>query len=230
MRRYAALALAGFALLGLAATPLLDPGLRRVAIAALLAARAHGGAGLLVVALVQALVAASGVLPASVLGIAAGALFGIAGGFAATALGTLAGALVAFAMTRSLARPLIVRLLGGRPGLARMDAALAADGWKLVCLLRTSPLMPFAVTSYALGLSAVRFRAYLLGTLASLPPLLVYVALGRLVGFGALHPGNDPALRWTGIALGGGVSLLLAWYVLRLLRRAAALPVPAEAR
>ena len=65
-----------------------------------------------------------------------------------------------------------------------MEQALARDGWKLVCLIRISPVMPFAVTSYALGLSSVRFRAYVLGTLASLPPLLAYVLAGRLAGLG----------------------------------------------
>jgi uncharacterized membrane protein YdjX (TVP38/TMEM64 family) len=229
MRKLTALALPALLLAALAAAQLLDPGLRAFTIGLLRAARTHGSAGLAVVALVQALIAASGALPASVLGIAAGALFGVAGGFAAAALGTLAGALAAFGLTRSLARPVIARLVRRRPALVRLDAALADDGWKLVCLLRISPLMPFAVTSYALGLSSVRFRAYLLGTLASLPPLLAYVLLGRLVGFGALHPGGDPAARWAALAIGGGVTLLLAWYVLRLLRRACAAPMAAGA-
>lgn len=229
MRKLVALALPALLLGALAAAQVLDPGLRAGAIGLLRAAHTHGAAGLAVVVLAQALIAASGVLPASVLGIAAGALFGVAAGFAAAAIGTLAGALAAFGLTRSLARPLIARLVHRRPALVRLDAALAADGWKLVCLLRISPVMPFAVTSYALGLSSVRFRAYLLGTLASLPPLLAYVLLGRLLGFGALHPGGDTAVRWAGLAIGGGVTLLLAWYVLRLLRRACAVPVPAGA-
>ncbi len=224
MRRLAALALPALLLGVLTAVPLVDPGLRDHAIGLLRGARAQGAAGLVLLVALQGLVAASGVLPASVLGVAAGALFGVAAGFAAAAAGTLAGALLAFGLTRSLARPLIARLVRRRPTLLRLDSALASDGWKLVCLLRISPVMPFAVTSYALGLSAVRFRAYLLGTLASLPPLLAYVLLGRLVGFGALHPATGGAMRWAALAIGGGASLGLAWYVLRLLRRACALP------
>jgi uncharacterized membrane protein YdjX (TVP38/TMEM64 family) len=216
------------ALAALTAAQVLDPGLRAEAIGLLRAAQAHGSAGLAAVVVLQLLVAASGVLPASVLGIAAGALFGVVPGFLAAALGTLGGALVALGLTRSLARPLIARLVRRRPALGRLDSVLAQDRWRLVCLLRISPVMPFAVTSYALGLSAVRFRAYLLGTLASLPPLLAYVLLGRLVGFGALHPDAGGVAEWASLALGGGATLLLAWYVLRLLRRACAVPVGAE--
>ena len=224
MRRRVALALPALLLGALTVAPFLDPGLRAHAIGLLRGARAEGAVGLVLLVLLQGLVAASGVLPASVLGVAAGALFGVVAGFAAAAAGTLIGAVAAFGLTRSLARPLIARLVRRRPGLLRLDGVLASDRWKLVCLLRISPVMPFAVTSYALGLSAVRFRAYLLGTLAALPPLLAYVLLGRLVGFGALHPAAGGALRWAALAFGGGASLLLAWYVLRLLRRACALP------
>jgi uncharacterized membrane protein YdjX (TVP38/TMEM64 family) len=224
MKRLAALALPALLLGGLAVAQLLDPGLREAALHLLRGARAQGAGGLALLVVLQGAIAASGVLPASVLGVAAGALFGVFAGFLAAAAGTLAGALAAFALTRSLARPLIARIVHRRPTLSRLDAALASDGWKLVCLLRISPVMPFAVTSYALGLSAVRFRAYLLGTMASLPPLLAYVLLGRLVGFGALHPDADGALRWALVGIGGGASLFLAWYVVRLLRRACALP------
>lgn len=209
---------------GLALPHLFDGNLQHQAVAVLRAARGHGGAGIALVFLAQLVIAASGVLPASLLGIAAGALYGVAAGFAVAAAGTLAGALLAFAVARSLLRPFVARLLARRPRLHRMDAALAADGWKLVCLLRISPVMPFAITSYALGLSAVRFRAYLLGTIASLLPLLVFVAMGRMAGFGATQVRAGSPVQWLGLAIGGGATLGLAWYLMRLLRRACALP------
>ena len=209
--------------IALALPHLFDGNLQHQALALLRAARGHGEAGVALVFLAQLVIAASGVLPASLLGIAAGALYGIAAGFAVAAAGTLAGALLAFALARSLLRPFVARLLAHRPRLHRMDAVLAGDGWKLVFLLRVSPVMPFAITSYALGLSAVRFRAYLLGTIASLLPLLAFVAMGRMVGVGAtqLRAGN-PA-QWLGLAIGAGATLGLAWYLMRLLRRACVL-------
>ncbi len=201
---------------------LFDDGLQQQALGLLRAARGHGGAGLAIVFLAQIAIAASGVLPASLLGIAAGALYGVAVGFAVAAGGTLAGAVLAFGLARSLLRPFVARLLSRRPRLNRLDSVLAEDGWKLVFLLRISPVMPFAVTSYALGLSAVRFRPYLLGTIASLLPLLAFVAMGRMAGLGAtqMHSGNP--VQWIGLAIGGAATLGLAWYVMRVLRRSLA--------
>lgn len=50
--------------------------------------------------------------------------------------------------------------------------------------LRVSPVMPFAITSYALGLTEISERDYLLGTLASLPALAGYVSFGALARYG----------------------------------------------
>jgi len=197
-------------------------GLHQQVLDLLRAARGHGGAGLAIVFLAQIVIAASGVLPASLLGIAAGALYGVAVGFVVAAGGTLAGSVLAFGLARSLLRPFVARLLSHRPRLNRLDTVLAADGWKLVFLLRISPVMPFAVTSYALGLSAVRFRAYLLGTIASLLPLLAFVATGRMAGFGATRMDSANPVQWVGLAIGGAATLGLAWYVMRVLRRSLA--------
>ena len=59
---------------------------------------------------------------------------------------------------------------------ATLDRSVAAEGWRLVCLMRLSPVMPFAPTSYALSLSSVRLADYLIGTLAALPALLAWPA------------------------------------------------------
>ena len=201
---------------------LLDGGLQQQALSLLRAARGQGGAGVAIVFLAQIVIAASGVLPASLLGIAAGALYGVAAGFAVAAGGTLAGAVLAFGLARSLLRPFVARLLAHRPRLSKLDTVLAADGWKLVFLLRISPVMPFAVTSYALGLSAVRFRPYLLGTIASLLPLLAFVVMGRIAGFGATRMQSADPVQWVGLAIGGAATLGLAWYVMRVLRRSLA--------
>jgi hypothetical protein len=103
------------------------------------AARNAGPAGFVAFAILQLIVAASGVLPASVLGIAAGAADGLPLGFLLAALGTMAGALLSFGLSRSLFRNVVARKLARHPGLARFDALLAQDGRRVVCLLRISP-------------------------------------------------------------------------------------------
>ena len=141
-----------------------------------------GTAGWILFAAAQILVAILGILPASALGVAAGAIYGLPLGFALAGASTLAGAALAFLLSRSLLRPFIARQLSRRPRLRNLDELVARDGWKFVCLLRVSPVMPFAATSYSLGFTSVSLRDYLIGTLASLPALAGYVFIGTLAG------------------------------------------------
>jgi len=142
--------------------------------------RGLGVRGAVVFVIIQILVAVSGILPASLLGVAAGAIYGLVPGFLLAAASTLAGALFSFFFSRYLFRDTVERLAARRPRLRNLDAQIARDGWKLVCLLRVSPIMPFSATSLALGLSAVSLRDYAIGTLASLPALCGYVFIGTL--------------------------------------------------
>jgi len=87
-----------------------------------------GDAGRAAFAVVQILVAVSGVLPASMLGVAAGALYGLPAGFAVSGASTLAGALLAFALSRSVLRPAVARFLAGRSRLRELDSMIARDG------------------------------------------------------------------------------------------------------
>jgi uncharacterized membrane protein YdjX (TVP38/TMEM64 family) len=185
-------------------------------------AQAWGRTSWIAFVLLQSLVAVSGVLPASLAGVAAGAVFGLLAGFWLAALSTMAGAVVAFALSRSVFRPWVAGFLARRAGLQRLDEAVAQDGWRSVCLLRLSPVMPFAVTSYALGLTSIGWRDYLVGTLASMPALFCYVALGRFAGGGleALHTGGSPvglALLAFGLAATAVLTLRIGALVRRTL-------------
>lgn len=120
-----------------------------------------GRVGRVLFSAVQVLVAVSGILPASMLGVAAGVLYGLPAGFAVSGASTLAGAVLAFALSRSVLRPAVARFLAGRPRLRELDGMVARDGWRMACLLRVSPVMPFAAASYALGLSSIGLRDYM---------------------------------------------------------------------
>ena len=172
----------------------------------------------------QALVALIGFLPASLLGLAAGAVYGVPLGFALSAAGVLVGAGLAFALARSTFRPSIARLVEGRARLGRMDMAVARDGWRLVCLMRISPVMPFSLTSYALGLTGIRFRCYTIGTLASLPALFLYVVLGTLGAHGLAAQSAGSPLHMALIAVGLAATLLLTLRLGQILARALRMP------
>lgn len=158
--------------------------------------------------LVQAAVATVGVLPASLLGVAAGMTYGVWGGFLVAAAGSLLGAWMAFGLSRSFFRPWITSIVERSGRLMRFDDAIGADDWRFVCLVRISPLMPFSLTSYALGLTRIGYRAYLTGTLASLPALLVYVAIGAFTRSG-LAAATGEMNQVHGIFLGLGMIAII---------------------
>jgi uncharacterized membrane protein YdjX (TVP38/TMEM64 family) len=168
------------------------------------AVAAFGSFGWIVFAGLQILVSVSGVLPASALGVAAGSIYGVVLGFVLSGVSSLAGAALAFGLSRSVLRPWIERRMRDRQHLQRIDAAIRRDGWRLACLVRLSPIMPFAATSYMLGLSAISFRDYCIGTLFSLPALFGYVVIGSLAGAGVQASTSGAGLIRMGL-LGAGV-------------------------
>ncbi len=144
------------------------------------------GTGWIILAALQICIAASGVLPASLAGMVAGALYGVTFGFGLAAISTMIGAFLTLLISRSLARSWMERTIRKSRRLRNLDDMLGENGTSLVCLLRLSPVMPFAATSFALGLSSVSVRDYMLGTLASLPALLGYVVLGKIAAEGVV--------------------------------------------
>ncbi len=129
-------------------------------------------------------------VPASILTLAAGAIFGLAKGIALVFVAAMLGATAAFLIARYVARGAIEKRVGGNPRFAALDAAIGAQGRRIVFLLRLSPLFPFSLLNYALGLTRVTFADYVIGSVGMLPGTVLYVYSGRLVGdVGALAGG-----------------------------------------
>jgi len=69
--------------------------------------------------------------------------------------------------------------IGGRDALRGVDRALEREGLKVVLLLRLSPLIPYNALNYALSLTGVGLRDFVLGSwIGMLPGTLLYVWLG----------------------------------------------------
>ena len=170
---------------------------------------------------IQIVVAVCGILPASATAMGIGAAYGIGGGFLLAAPATMIGALVSFGLSRTFLRGFIHRLLCKSARLDKLDQVLSAEGWKIACLFRLSPIMPFSITSYALGMSALSLRAYVIGTLASLPALLGYITMGALT-VRSVTSATDASVSWVHTAilvLGGVGTLALVWHLNRVISK-----------
>ena len=123
------------------------------------------------------------IFPASLFGVLGGMLFGVVKGFALSAAALLAAALIAFVFARYFFGAASRRIAAELVDLDRLEARLARHGWRYALMIRASPIAPFGITSYALGLMPITLRDYLLTTLAALPFLFVCVYFGSVGGF-----------------------------------------------
>ncbi len=120
-------------------------------------------------------------VPGSILTLAAGFAYGPIWGLALASPASVAGATCAFVLGRTLLRDWAVRQVGSSPRARAIDAAIEREGFKLVLLLRLSPLFPFNVLNYLLSLSNVPLRSYVVASaLGMLPATALYVYLGSL--------------------------------------------------
>jgi uncharacterized membrane protein YdjX (TVP38/TMEM64 family) len=171
-------------------------------------------------------------IPGSLLTLGAGFALGLPLGFVAVFLGSNLGATAVFLLGRTLARDWIACKVAASPRFRAVDRAVSAQGFKVVLLLRLSPAIPFNVLNYALGLTQIPWRAYLLATLLGMVPgTLLYVYVGSAAGAVAellAHPTErGPAERvlwYLGLAATIVVTLWITWIA----RRALAATVPAD--
>ncbi|MEX2271921.1 MAG: TVP38/TMEM64 family protein [Vicinamibacterales bacterium] len=182
-------------------------------------ARSTGPAGvaLFVAAYVIATVA---FLPGSLLTLAAGFAYGPIWGVAIASPASVAGAACAFLLGRTLLRGWAEARVGESARVRAIDAAVEREGFKMVLLLRLSPVIPFNALNYALSLSKVPVGTYVLASfLGMLPGTALWVYLGSLA----------PAAAGLSSAASGGGTARTVLYVLGLAATVAAAIIGARA-
>ncbi|KAI8835892.1 snare associated Golgi protein-domain-containing protein [Chytridium lagenaria] len=98
-------------------------------------------------------------------------------------LGSQAGLLLAFSLGRTVLRPWIEKRVRSDPSLTAIDAALSREGWKIVLLLRLSPIVPFGLCNYLLSLTSMQMYAVMFATLlGNIPGATLYSFIGSIVG------------------------------------------------
>ncbi|MEE8543825.1 MAG: TVP38/TMEM64 family protein [Gammaproteobacteria bacterium] len=121
------------------------------------------------------------VIPASILTLAAGFVFGLPLGVVLVSIGSVLGASAAFLVGRFFARDWVAKRIAGLPRFRALDRATRHEGFVIVFLTRLSPLFPFNLINYGLALTSVRFRDYFLASwIGMLPVTILYVYIGSV--------------------------------------------------
>lgn len=124
-------------------------------------------------------------VPAEIMSIAAGLIFGVLG-FPLVVISATIGAILAFLLSRYMAREFMRKRLESRPLFRALDRAIAQEGWKVVVLFRLNPLIPFNLQNYFFGATAIALKPYALATFFGIMPgSAAFVYLGTLGGLAA---------------------------------------------
>lgn len=172
-----------------------------------------GAWGILIFGVVY-IVATVLLVPVSVLTVVAGLAFGVGIGFPLVVVSATIGATLAFLVARYLIHKHVESLVARRPRFNAVNAAVSEGGWKVVGLLRLSPVLPFNLQNYFYGITDVKLAHYVPATFVGIMPgTLLYVYLGA-VGKVASGEGGGP-LQWTFFAVGLIATVAVAVFVTR---------------
>jgi uncharacterized membrane protein YdjX (TVP38/TMEM64 family) len=163
-------------------------------------------------------------LPAFILTLGAGVLFGLWLGSVYVFIGATLGSIAAFLVGRYLARDWVATKIAGNDRFRVIDRAVSKEGLKIVLLTRLSPIFPFNLLNYAFGVTGVSVTDYIIGSIGMIPGTIMFVYIGSLAGSLALI-GTDaqltnPTLQWTIRIVGLIATVAVTVYVTRLAKQA----------
>jgi pyruvate/2-oxoglutarate dehydrogenase complex dihydrolipoamide dehydrogenase (E3) component/uncharacterized membrane protein YdjX (TVP38/TMEM64 family) len=170
-------------------------------------------------------------VPGSAVTVGAGTVFGLKTGFVVVVLGANLGALAAFLLARTFLREKVTRWAEDNAKFRSLDRAIGEQGFKMVLLTRLSPVFPFVLLNYFLGLTAVRTGSYVLANLLGMLPatfLFVYIgaaARDALAGeLGGSVGAFQQALKYAGLLATVAVVVIVTRIARQALREAGQTP------
>lgn len=118
------------------------------------------------------------------------------------------GAVLGFLISRYLLRDRVRTMIESRPTVKAAADAVDEQGWKVLLLLRTSPVVPFSAQNYLFGITRIPLPTYLAASAGGMiPGTLLNVYLGVL-GAAAGGGGND-GVSW-GFLIAGLIATIAA--------------------
>lgn len=152
-------------------------------------------------------------VPASILTLGGGYLFGLPVGFVADSIGATIGAAAAFLIGRTIGRSFVTSKLKDYPQFRAVAIAIQRSGFKIVVLLRLVPILPFNMLNYLLSVTPVPLGPYILASWLGMMPItlaLVYVGTTLKDLSDVTHGWHDfSKARWALIVTGLVMSVVL---------------------
>src|SRR6266481_424077 len=182
-----------------------------------------GVAGILIFIVVYA-VATVLMAPGSILTIGAGFAFGLWKGFLAVSAGSTLGASLGFLIARFVARDKIEAIARRNEKFRKSDNAIGKQGAKLIFLLRLSPVIPFNLSNYFYGLTAVKFCPYVVASwLGMMPGTFLYVYIGVASKAAVSAAAGGEAVKhgwqyWTFLGVGLVATIIVTIWVTKIAR------------
>ncbi|MDX2033234.1 MAG: TVP38/TMEM64 family protein, partial [Blastocatellia bacterium] len=157
-------------------------------------------------------------IPGSAMTLLIGGAYGLWKGLLIVVVGANLAAAGSFLLSRTFLRDRVSRWAAGYPKFAALDRAIGREGFRMVLLSRLSPVFPFTLLNYFLGLTTVRFGSYALANLIGmLPGTFLYVYLGATARE-ALTGSTGLAVKIVGLA----ATIAVVAMVTRMARKAMA--------
>lgn len=160
-------------------------------------------------------------LPGSPLTFTAGALFGFWKGLIFVSIGSTLGASCAFMVSRYLIRKRIEKRVLKNKKFQSIDNEIDEQGWKIVILARLSPIIPFFLLNYALGITKIRFIHFIFASwVGMIPGTTVYVLMGTMGG--AFINGKKSSFEWLLLGMGLIATILVTLLISKIVKNSQA--------
>jgi uncharacterized membrane protein YdjX (TVP38/TMEM64 family) len=88
------------------------------------------------------------------------------------------GSIASFLLGRYLFRDFVLQMAAKYPTFRAVDRALQGNGFKIMILLRLSPLIPYNALDYMCGITSIPLSAYSAALVALLPGVIMYTFIG----------------------------------------------------
>ncbi|MDT8718520.1 TVP38/TMEM64 family protein [Clostridium sp. 19966] len=118
------------------------------------------------------------ILPTSAIAIATGGIYGVFLGTVISLVGCFLSSTVAFYISRFLGKGFVEKFTKGKA--LQLEDNIEKHGFKIMFFMRLSIIFPFDALSYAAGLSKIKYKDFILGTVIGvIPEMISYSSAGK---------------------------------------------------